>query len=175
MRDSVRCSSLLAATASRRFSFLGRWQSMHIKITARKRGWLNATAILIVPIHRALCILAVFHAYLVYLFTHIWSTNVGFPRIFGLHLRINGLPDACIIMILKRMHFPLYTCMYYLYGPPVVAARLVEIARAHAASDLRPPHGGKGASGAQRTILGICGVEGRSSTPSSSTSRRSAE
>jgi len=47
---------------------------------------------------------------------HIWSTNAGFPRIFGLHLRINGLHVARILLIMVWMRFPLYTCMRTLYG-----------------------------------------------------------
>ena len=70
----------------------------------------------IAPIHKTVCRQTVFHAYLVYLFTHIWSTTAGFPRIFGLYLRINGLPVAHIILIMKQMRFPLYPCMRTLYG-----------------------------------------------------------
>ena len=55
--------------------------------------------------------------------THIWSTCLrilGLPirfslRIFGLHLRINGLLRDRIMLILNRMHFPLYACMNNLY------------------------------------------------------------
>ena len=55
--------------------------------------------------------------------THIWSTclrifglQIRFsPRISGLHLRINGLLGYSIMLILKRMHFPLYACMNTLY------------------------------------------------------------
>ncbi len=67
-------------------------------------------------IHMPQCNWTVFHAYLVYLFAHIWSTFARFPRIFGLHLRINGLHVARILLILIRMRFPLYTYMRPLYG-----------------------------------------------------------
>jgi len=66
-------------------------------------------------IHKTLYIRVVFHAYLVYLFTHIWSTFTGFPRIFGLHLRINGLHATRILLILIRMLFP----PIYLYENPI--------------------------------------------------------
>ena len=59
--------------------------------------------------------LTVFHAYLVYEFTHKWSTKAALPRIFGLHLRIKGLRMACNMFILNGMRTPLYACMYYLY------------------------------------------------------------
>jgi len=36
-------------------------------------------------------------------------------RIFGLHLRINGLSSDPILLILKRMRFRLYACMNTLY------------------------------------------------------------
>jgi hypothetical protein len=66
--------------------------------------------------------------------THIWSTcsrisglqNRYFPRMFGQHLRMNGLSDAHIMLIPQRMRFPLYICMNTLYGQPVVAAHFVE-------------------------------------------------
>ncbi len=60
--------------------------------------------------------LAVFHAYFVYLFTHIWSTTAGFPRISGLRLRINGLSNYRNFMNLKRICSILYACMNTLYG-----------------------------------------------------------
>jgi hypothetical protein len=56
-----------------------------------------------VPIHKAVCIRPVFHAYLVYPFTHKWSTKSSFPRMFGQHLRINGLRITCNVLIRKKM------------------------------------------------------------------------
>jgi len=58
---------------------------------------------------------AVFHAYLVYLLTHILSTSAGDPRIFGLLLRINCLHAVGILLILSWMRLSLYTCMRTLY------------------------------------------------------------
>lgn len=51
---------------------------------------------------------AVFHAYSVYLFAHIWFTDSVLSRIFGQNIRINGLPNARIILIQRQMRFPLY-------------------------------------------------------------------
>jgi len=48
------------------------------------------------------------------------------------------------MLILKWMRFSLYTCMEYLYEPPVVVALAVEIIQMDAAEqEPPPPRGGK--------------------------------
>ncbi len=83
--------------------------------------------------------------------THIWSTYFRiwglpircFPRIFGLHLRINGLSSKLIMLILKRMRFSLYDCMNYPILIAVVAARIVENGLAGQRHQPLPLTGGK--------------------------------
>lgn len=128
-----------------------------------------------VPIHRALCSRVVFHAYLVYLFTHIWCTSAGFSRISGVLLRIFGVRISAIVLILLMMRASLYTYMECLYESPVAAARAVEIATTGRPTQALRPLAGERRLRAQRVSLGMCGAEGRSNTPPSSISSRRAE
>jgi len=92
-----------------------------------------------VPIHRTLCSQAVFHAYLVYLFTHIWCTPPSFPRIFGVFLRIFGVLSSANVLIMQLIRYALYTYTEYLYGSPVAVARALEIAKAETLRREPPP------------------------------------
>ena len=106
----------------------------------------HVTGIRTVPmatIHRPLCSQAVFHAYLVYLLTHIWCTSPSFPRIFGVFLRIFGVRITAIVLILQLMRDALYTYMEYLYGSPVAVARAVKIAKAETPRREPPPLAGE--------------------------------
>ena len=79
-----------------------------------------------------------------YLLTHIWCTSESFPRIFGVLLRIFGVPISANMLILLMMRAALYTYMEYLYESPVAGARAVEIATADAPRQAPPPpRGGK--------------------------------
>ena len=94
-------------------------------------------------IHRPLCSRAVFHAYLVYLFAHIWCTSPSFPRILGVSSRIFGVRISAIVLILQLKRDALYTYMEYLYGSPVAVARAVEIAKTETPRREPPPLAGE--------------------------------
>ena len=107
------------------------------------------------------------HAYLVYkcrISTHIWSTFTHKWSTFRPHLT-DSETDALSPI--------------YLYENPIWIACSSGV-RCGKWIGRRPartsaPSRGKGAYGVQRLSLGMCGAEGRSRTPPSSISRRSAE
>ena len=79
----------------------------------RSRNWIGLDGHR--PIHRPVFSRAVFHAYLVYLFAHIWSTDSAFSTHIWSTFAHKRSTEHPYPTDSRWMRFPLYTCMNSLY------------------------------------------------------------